>query len=125
MEKVVKFTQEIVADLNHELSAKGCSFRFQLQKEITDNPSIEIVLPSMNGIDSFILNITDEFFEWLQTWCKINYGIILSCNNTRSTMWSKNGWNVKPKYNNFKDLYKAYGIDNQTRTRDDLTETFV
>ena len=52
---------------------------------------MEITLPSLKYIDSFIINPTNEFYDWLELWFKIK-GIELSYNNTRSIIWSKSGW---------------------------------
>ena len=42
----------------------------------------------MNCVDSFIVNQTKEFFDWLKLWFKEKYKIELNCNNTGSVMWS-------------------------------------
>lgn len=86
----MKITKEMVVELNNELAVKGCPFRYEYIKGYP-NPSIEINLPSMNCVDSFIINPTKEFFDWLKTWFKAK-GIELNCNNTGSVMWSRNGW---------------------------------
>ena len=48
----------------------------------------------MNGVDSFIINPTKDFFNWLELWFKTK-GIELNYNNDRSIMWSKNGWRIE------------------------------
>lgn len=42
----------------------------------------------MNWVDSFIINPTKEFFDWLELWFKAK-DVELSCNNDGSIMWSK------------------------------------
>lgn len=89
----MKITEEMVMELNNELSVKGCPFRyvFDDKDHHADNPAMEIVLPNMNCVSSFIINPTREFFDWLKLWFKVK-GIELICNNDGSILWSKNGW---------------------------------
>lgn len=88
----MKITKEMVMELNNELAIKGCPFRYSFNEVgHSGNPYIEIALPSMNCVDSFIINPTKEFFDWLELWFKLK-GIELNCNNTGSILWSKNGW---------------------------------
>jgi hypothetical protein len=86
---IMKITREMVMELNNELSNKGCPFRYDYIEE--RNPQIEITLPSVNYVDSFIINPTREFFDWLELWFKMK-GIELNYNNDGSIMWSKGGW---------------------------------
>ena len=89
----MKITREMVVELNTELAVMGCPFRYKLEdKKCTGgNPHIELVLPSMNYVSSFIVNPTTEFFRWLYSWFELK-GIELNCNNDRSILWSKDGW---------------------------------
>lgn len=88
----MKITVEMVKELNNELIAKGCPFRYKYNEEgFTRNPHIRITLPSMNCVDSFIINPSKIFFDWLQLWFK-ERGVELSCNNDGSILWSTNGW---------------------------------
>lgn len=88
----MKITKEMTVELNNELAIMGCPFRYEYDSNgYTGNPHINIVLPSMNYVSSFIINPTDEFFNWLKTWFR-SKGITLSCNNDGSIMWSKDGW---------------------------------
>ncbi len=88
----MKITDAMVYELNEQLEHKGYPFRYKYDDSIvTGNPCMKISLPSMYGVDSFIINPTREFFEWLEDWF-IQYGIELSCNNDGSIIWSKNGW---------------------------------
>ena len=43
----------------------------------------------MNYVDSFIINVSTEIFDWLNSWFKEKYDIELTCNNTGSVLWSK------------------------------------
>ena len=83
-------TREMVDELNRELGNMGCAFRYEFFNDV-HNPTIKITLLNTKHIDSFIVNITDEFYEWLSFWFGAK-GIQLSCNNTRDIMWSKTGW---------------------------------
>lgn len=88
----MKITNEMVTELNKELVNKGCPFRYEYDEAgYTGNPHMKITLSSMNCIDSFIINPTKEFFDWLELWFKLK-GVELGCNNDGSIMWSNNGW---------------------------------
>lgn len=88
----MKITEEMVMELNSELIFKGCPFRYKYDPTgYTGNPHMEITLPNMNCVSSFIINPTSEFFDWLKLWFKVK-GIELGCNNNASILWSKNGW---------------------------------
>ena len=89
----MKITQEMVTELNRELANKGCSFRFKIQNVngLSYNTQMEITLPSLKYVNSFIINPNEEFYDWLELWFKLK-GIELSYNNTRTIIWSKNGW---------------------------------
>lgn len=89
----MKITKEMVMELNNELAVMGCPFRYKYQDcFMSGNSQIEIILPNLYYVDSFSINPTKEFFSWLELWFKIK-GIELSYNNTKSIIWSKNGWN--------------------------------
>lgn len=86
----MRLTKEMVVDLNNELAVKGCPFRYEFQESVgVGIPSMEITLPNMNYVDSFIINVTREFLEWLELWFKTKYNVELNCNNTGSVFWSK------------------------------------
>lgn len=88
----MKITKEMVIELNNELANRGCSFRFEYGgEEFGKNPNINIIPCSMVYIDSYIINPTQEFFDWLELWFKLK-GITLGFNNTRSIVWSMDGW---------------------------------
>lgn len=88
----MKISKEMVYQLNNHLKSKGYPFRYKYDESlISGNPHIQITLESTLGVDSFIINPTKEFFEWLEGWF-MQYGIELSCNNDGSIIWSKSGW---------------------------------
>ena len=90
----MKITREMIVELNNELVNKGCSFRYEYDEAgYSGNPHMKIVLPSMNYVNSFYINVTMEFFDWLMLWFNVK-GIELSYNNDRSILWSKSGWDV-------------------------------
>ena len=85
----MKITREMVAELNNELEIRSCPFRYKYKDE-EYIPKIEITLPNMNNwVDSFIINVSSEFFDWLNSWFKTKYDIELNCNNTGSILWAK------------------------------------
>lgn len=88
----MKITREMTMELNNELAVMGCPFRYKYVEQ--DNPQIEITLPSMNYVDSFIVNPTVAFFDWLIAWFKVS-GVELSRNNDGSIFWSKSGWDQR------------------------------
>lgn len=87
----MKITEEMTIKLNEELKVMNVPFRFKYANR-TGNPHIEITLPSMNYVDTFIINPTKEFYDWLKIWFKTNENIELDSNNTGSIMWSTTGW---------------------------------
>lgn len=88
----MKITDTMVDKLNEVLEHKGVPFRYKYDENIiSGNPHIQITLPSMFCVDSFIINPTKSFFDWLQGWF-MQYGIELGCNNDGSILWSKSGW---------------------------------
>lgn len=93
----MKITREMVEELNNELANCECPFRYKYDDcAPTGNPCMKITLPSMNGVNSFVINPTVVFFEWLKGWFEAK-GIELDGNNDRSSLWSKNGWDEPGK----------------------------
>ena len=90
----MKITRTMVEELNGELENNNCPFRYEYyEPDYTNNPHMKITLVSMGYVDSFIINPTREFFEWLKLWFS-HKGVELSFNNDGSIMWSRNGWDV-------------------------------
>jgi len=90
------FTEEITNELNKQLEVLNCAFRFKLVTEEYGerlyNPHIEISLTNNYFVNSFVLNLTNKFYKWLEQLCEDNWNIHLSYNNTRSIIWAKEGW---------------------------------
>ncbi len=87
----MRIPKEMVVELNSELSIMGCPFRYKFNEKKA-NTTISITLPNMNYVDSYTINVTKEFLEWLKMWFKVKQGIEISCNNTGTTLWSKDGF---------------------------------
>lgn len=88
----MKITEDMVIELNNELKDMGCSFRYNYNEQgFSGNSQINITLPSMNYVDSFIINPSREFFNWLKLWFKLK-GIEIACNNDGSIIWSLTGY---------------------------------
>lgn len=85
----MKITREMVIELNNELAVKGCPFRYEYEGA-TEIPQMQVALPNMNCVNSFIINVTRDFLEWLELWFKTKYGIELTCNNDGSILRAKN-----------------------------------
>ena len=91
---IMKITQDMVTVFNQKLKEMECSFKIQLDKAgvgICNNPSCEIVPANSKFIETSIINVTDEFYKFLEDFFK-ERGIELTYNNTGSIFWSKNGW---------------------------------
>ena len=89
---IMKITQDMVTVFNQKLKEMECSFKIQLNKtgvRIYNNPSCEIVPANSKFIESSIINVTDEFYKFLEDFFK-ERGIVLTYNNTGSVFWSKN-----------------------------------
>jgi len=87
----MKITKEMVDEFNQSLKIMNCSFRLALRAGINGNNNCDIVIANDMFIHSCILNMTDKFYETLESFFA-KYGIELSYNNTGSTFWSKNGF---------------------------------
>lgn len=88
----MKITREMVIELNNELAVKCCPFRYEYEEatEYSRIPQMEIALPNMNCVSSYIINVTKDFLKWLDIWFKTKYGIELTYNNDGSVLWAKN-----------------------------------
>lgn len=86
----MQITKEMVNKLNRELVTMGCTFRYKIAED-ESNPSIKIVPMNDAYIDSYIINLTREFYDYLDSFFEA-YGIKLRYNNTRSCCWSENGY---------------------------------
>jgi hypothetical protein len=89
----MKITSEMVSDFNQTLSNLNCCFKIELRKSVVgDNTICDIVLANNKYIDSFIINPSKEFFKDLEGYFSHYYDIELAYDNTRTTFWSKSGW---------------------------------
>lgn len=67
----MKITLEMVTEFNNELALKGCPFRYEYDEYgASGNSQIKITLPSMSSVDSFTINPTRDFFDWMELWFK-------------------------------------------------------
>ena len=94
-----KFTCEMVDILNEMLGDKCCAFRFELvtrdrNNDVLENPHIRIIPVFSTFISSCIFNLTNQFYDWLERFCKDRWNVTLSYNNTRSVIWTEEGWNT-------------------------------
>lgn len=85
----MKITNNMVNEFNKTLETLQCGFKLSLDVSCS-NPTCYITPLSDRFIDSFILNLSKDFFEILENFF-INKGITLHYNNTRSCFWSVNG----------------------------------
>lgn len=89
----MKITEEMVTEFNQSLETMNCSFRLKLRKGIYENNNCDIVIANDMFIHSCILNMTDKFYETLEKFFS-KYEIELMYNNTGTTFWSKDGFDV-------------------------------
>lgn len=86
----MKITKEICDKFNQVLHDNGVGFYYVFQNEDTRAPIMKVVVVDNNlgWVDSSIVNLTDEYFKFLENWFLTNYGITIHYNNTRSIIWS-------------------------------------
>ena len=89
----MKITLKMVHEFNSILSSDGAVFRIELQNGTLNNPIATIVTANDKYIESYIINPSREFYSLLDDFFK-EKGIELTYNNTKSTFWSKSGWEV-------------------------------
>lgn len=89
---MAKITQEMTDKLNAKLEACGVGFRYVFGDEETRAPKITITVADPVGFlhpeYGCVVNLSDEFYDWLDNWFKTNYDITLDYNHTRNTAWS-------------------------------------
>lgn len=90
----MKITDTMVNELNDELNARGCAFRYNTMAFAVDD-NVRIVRVPMSDIflSSAILNCTAEFYEFLDNFFRERGINKLSYNNDGSICWSASGWN--------------------------------
>ena len=86
----MKITKEICNKFNQALRDKGVGFYYVFENEDTRAPIMKVAVidNSLDWVDSSIVNLTDEYFKFLENWFITNYGITIRYNNTRSIIWS-------------------------------------
>lgn len=87
----MQITEDMVTIFNSMLENLNCSFRLCFEDEMSGNAAYHIVPANDMFIHSSIINLTDEFYKVLEDFF-YKRGIELTYNNTKSTFWSKNGW---------------------------------
>jgi hypothetical protein len=85
--------------LNEMLGDKRCAFRFELvtrdrNNDVLENLHIKIIPVFSTFISSCIFNLTNQFYDWLERFCKDRWNVTLSYNNTRSVIWTEEGWDI-------------------------------
>ena len=89
----MKITQDMVTVFNQKLKEIDCSFKLKFEENglATGNTTCQIVPANNKFISSSIINMTDEFYEFLEKFFA-ERGIELTYNNDGSIFWSKSGW---------------------------------
>ena len=82
-------TEAIVEKLNRELPFTGFKLQFEERENYEGNiyGVANIILKDMSGLDSVILYISDEAYDWINNWIRRVFGkeyTSISWNNTRS-----------------------------------------
>ena len=84
-----EITVDMIVDLNMELKNMGCCFMYKPIGFVGyNNYRLRLIPASSKYIDSCIINVTNEFIEWLKGWFK-KRKVELVFNNTREIVWSK------------------------------------
>ncbi len=85
----MELTKKMVDELNLELKNLKCGFRFRFEEATKyTSPKMEVIIAETKFVSNCILNLNDEFYEFLEKFFK-KYNIALSYNNDRSIMWAK------------------------------------
>jgi len=78
----MQLTEEIIECLNAECPYAGFRFAFLPQTN-----SGEIILRNTDGIESYIVNITNDAKVWIEEYFYKKYGARLMWNNTVHIFW--------------------------------------
>lgn len=84
-------TQEMINEFNQGLANSGAIFRLFLQETnvVEIYPANYTWLYGNSGDGKCIINLSDEFYSYLETFFKTkDKDIVLHYNNTRSTFWA-------------------------------------
>lgn len=80
-----RITKGMVSHLNYMLKDQGAGFRY-----IYIDGSMHITINDASlWVESCIVNCTNDYFVYLETWFRDNYDIALDYNNDRSIIWAK------------------------------------
>lgn len=87
---------EVVRSLNKLMQSHGSIVRFVVRDDAYSSmPTIDIGINDIN-IHSYILNMTSEFFDKIETHLWDNFRIDnIHYNNTRSCFWNRDIWNKR------------------------------
>lgn len=84
-------TRDMLEHFNNELDSLGCSFKYVFMNENEENPSIMRVLKTDKFVDvkgGSIINVTDDFYKFMDDFFMKNYGIKIRYNNMGSISWA-------------------------------------
>lgn len=84
----MKLNKEIVLELNTRLANDGCGFRYELLPDMLASPAMKITLPNSKFVDSTIINLTKEGFDFVESFLKSKGIEVVCCNNDGSIIWS-------------------------------------
>lgn len=85
-----KLNMEIINAINDKLNRIGASFYYEPWKINSSVPGMQVKMKDTNNfISSSVINFTNEYFEWLNDYCKMTFDIELAYNNTGSICWAK------------------------------------
>lgn len=82
-----EITKEMTEELNLLLLNMGCSFNLKYINNGRIGTVIEIQPVNNKFLDSWILNPSDDFFDFIKAFFK-KYDIEITCNNTGHIFWS-------------------------------------
>ena len=82
-----EITKEMTEELNLLLLKMGCCFNFKYISQGPLSACIEIQLINKKFLNSWILNPSDDFYNFITTFFN-NYDIEIKYNNTGTIFWS-------------------------------------
>ena len=91
---MAKINREMIDNLNHALKTFGVGFYYEFQPDSVAPKAVMKVRDTVDEdvpkwVHSSIVNVTDEYINWLRNFFKNSYDIELCFNNTNSIIWSK------------------------------------
>lgn len=81
------YTEDDVAKMNEALP-KDIVFKFIYDD--SNGFAVHIKLKDSTGLDSYIINITDEMANWIEEYNRKTFNCGTGWNNTRSCFWLRN-----------------------------------